>query len=158
MCRRGYFADVAPRIFDATQQLVYSRCAAAASSATLFDDVEVSLKVENASGSGSTGIRMSLRIHPAADMYALHEGRYTGRMAISYFLFGRDGELKAEDWDRLEMALKPETYDQVLREGFPLKKELDLPEAMREALLRVVVYDIAEDRLGSVEAEIEANR
>ncbi|MFZ0431021.1 MAG: hypothetical protein WAO20_23105, partial [Acidobacteriota bacterium] len=85
-------------------------------------------------------------------------GRYTGRMAISYFLFDRDGELTAESWDRLEMDLKPETYDQVVREGFPLKKELDLPAGMREALLRVVVYDIAEDRLGSVEAEIEANR
>ena len=156
--RRGYYASPTPKLYDREQFLVHSRITTAAVSEELIHDVDFSLRTQLVAGARPNLLQANLQVHPAASIYVRKDGRYAGKLAISYFIFGRDGDLVSEIWDDLDMALKPTTYERVLREGFPLEKQLEVPSGSKECLLRVVVYDVANDRVGSAEALIEGKR
>jgi len=154
MHRRGYYAVPIPVRYDRAQLIVHSRTAAAAGAEELVDDIELSLRTKAVDHSGTISLRSSLEVVPTADLYTLEDGLYVGKLAISYFVFDREGNLLVDYWDNLDMSLKPETFRRVLEGGFPLEKELELPRGTADGLLRVVVYDLANDRLGSVESRI----
>ncbi len=156
--RRGYYAARTPKLYDREEFLVHSRITTAAVSEELIHDVDFSLRTQLVAGARPNLLQANLQVHPAASIYVRKDDRYAGKLAISYFIFGRDGDLVSEIWDDLDMALKPTTYERVLREGFPLEKQLEVPSGSKECLLRVVVYDVANDRVGSAEALIEGKR
>jgi len=153
--RRGYYAERVLKPYDRKQFLTYSRTTVAAGLDELIHDVDFSLQANAVARSGSPFVEAKLMIRPAAHIYSLKDDRFVGQLAISYFFFAESGALLGETWDDLDMQLKPETHDRVLREGFLIEKGYQLPPEAKQCLLRVVIYDPANDRVGSAEAKLK---
>ncbi len=153
--RRGYYAERVLKPYDRKQFLTYSRTAAAAGYEELIHDVDFSLKAEAVPRTAAAALHASLAIRPAPSLYTPHDDRYVGQLAISYFLFDPHGRLINETWDDLGMELKPETYNRVIKEGFPMERDIEAPADVNECLLRVVLYDVTNDRVGSAQAKLK---
>jgi hypothetical protein len=60
-----------------------------------------------------------------------------------------DGQMLRETWDDLDMALLEPTYQRIMNKGLSLDRTLELDRPVRDLRLMVVIYDPANDRLGS---------
>jgi VWFA-related protein len=155
MHRRGYYAERVLKPYDREKFLTYSRISAVVGLEELIHDVDFSLNTEKITPGASSVFQSSLTVRPAVSVYALNEGRYRGKLTIAYFLFDRGGTLLNETSDDLDMALLPETFGRVMKEGFTIKKTIQPPSDLKETILRIVIYDVANDRVGSAEAKLK---
>jgi hypothetical protein len=156
--RWDYYAAPTPELYDRERFLIRSRIKTAAVAEELMHAVDVSLKTALDRDRGRSRLSTSLIIHPTASIYSPQDGNYVGKLAISYFIFNKNGNLANGVWADLDMDLKPQTYLRVLREGFVTQKALKVPSRVKKYLLRVAVYDVANDRVGPAEALVEGSR
>jgi hypothetical protein len=69
--------------------------------------------------------------------------------AVAYDNVGR--RLNYVD-NNVEFKLTPELYERVLHDGIPYRQEIDLPAG--RTLLRIVVQDLASNRIGALEVPV----
>jgi hypothetical protein len=147
--RRGYYAHSTLVPYDRDQFMTFSRTSAALRHQQPLSDVDFSLEAEVKGRGGPTAILVKLRIHPQASVYRLSGERRLGNLNITFFLMADDGQMLRETWDDLDMALLEPTYQRIMNKGLSLDRTLELDRPVRDLRLMVVIYDPANDRLGS---------
>jgi len=85
---------------------------------------------------------------------AFHEedGRSLARLDLAFTTVGRDGHT-TEHAQRVDMKLLPATREKLLRDGYVVTHEVELPAGVYQA--RMVVRDVATGRIGSVSHRID---
>jgi len=67
--------------------------------------------------------------------------------------YGADGKMVNSTRRGFRLDMPPAVYDEVLRTGYSVRTELDLPDG--DTWLRLAVHDVSADRLGSMEVPVK---
>jgi VWFA-related protein len=155
--RSGYYVGAGKRavpeimptseLYDCEESLAYS--AVKNISVRSADLREIPLKVALSETPGSSGRQLEVIVTIGGRQIVFHEvnGRYTGRVLVAVFC--RDAKRKNlfEDWKRLDMALKEETYQTARESGIPYSTTLPVIETTKD--LQVIVYDLGSRKIGT---------
>ena len=92
-------------------------------------------------------------IEYTADMHQVSadidlSGVYRSNIEFIVIAYDRNGNVVNAGRRSFKMGIPPAKYDDVLRTGFSVRNELDLPEG--EFWLRLAVHDVSADRIGSI--------
>ncbi|HSR51312.1 MAG TPA: VWA domain-containing protein [Acidobacteriota bacterium] len=158
LARQGYYAR--PRLdFENQEKLkAYVRTVAAANTERPLQDISANVEVQpGQTMSGKTAFRVDLDIDFAAEMVARQDNRLRGSLVVAYF-FGDDKKDKLWPvWDRIQMDLSDQNFQRVSREGIRLQKVFHPPIRVDNGWLKVVIYDPANDRVGTLSKRIYAS-
>ena len=150
--RRGYFASPPPA-FDRRGIMAYTRISRAFEHERDVADISVDARASWASGEGGLRrVRVQATIAAAAVAFAPMQDRQSASLDVAVFLL--DGRLQqvGQLWQRLELNLRPDSYERAVQQGLPHEAALDAtPDARR---VKVIVYDPVSDKLGSTTLEI----
>jgi VWFA-related protein len=80
------------------------------------------------------------------------EGRAVASVELAFVTLGRDGG-RTEHAERIEMKLQAATREQLTRDWYVVRRELELPAGVHQA--RIVARDSGSGRLGSVSHRID---
>jgi len=148
--RHGYYDQAAERIFDREQFLTCSRVTAALEYTEPITEIAFDLEGSGQRKGDSARLRSKLTVHPKPELYTEAPGpQHTGKLYVAYFVMDGRGRILFRTTDDLTMELKPETYQQVMSEGFPLEKEFIAKGPTKDFWLKVVLFDPKNDRVGS---------
>jgi hypothetical protein len=75
-------------------------------------------------------------------------GVYRSNIEFIVIAYDRNGNVVNAGRRSFKMGIPSAKYDDVLRTGFSVRNELDLPEG--EFWLRLAVHDVSADRIGSI--------
>jgi len=145
--RSGYFARREPIVYDRESFLTQSRTMFAAGQTKLFDEISLSARITREHDTNRFSLFMT--IQPREQMFASEGELHTGKLKITYFLLTEGGDLIEQQWDTLNMRLSEDTYRYVHQNGIPVGGPFELPGNVEKAFLKVVVYDLKNDTLGS---------
>jgi Ca-activated chloride channel homolog len=155
--RSGYYVGVAKRsapeivptseLYDCEESLAYS--VVRNINARSADLREIPLKVSLSETTGSSGRQRKVIITIGGKKVVFNEanGRYTGRVLVAVFCRDAKGKNLFEDWKRLDMALREDTYQTARISGIPYSTTVPAIETGRD--LQVVVYDLGSRRIGT---------
>ena len=155
--RSGYYVGVAKRtapeiapsseLYDCEESLAYS--VVRNINARSADFREIPLKVSFAETTEGSGPRQKVIITIGGRQIVFNEvnGRHTGRVLVAVFCRDAKGQNLFEDWKRLDMALREDTYRTARESGIPYATTVPVVEKGRD--LQVVVYDLGSRRIGT---------
>ncbi|HSR53383.1 MAG TPA: hypothetical protein VLV83_21365 [Acidobacteriota bacterium] len=88
---------------------------------------------------------------PPEKIFESQDGLRRSELVIGYFFFGKE---KKRDrmwsfWDKIDLDLKPQVYQDITSQGLDFQKRLDIPASPRDLEVRIVVYNPQNDLLGS---------
>ena len=92
-------------------------------------------------------IRVDLQIAPDDIDLTVINGVHTGKLRATVFYADHAGNYLGEVWKTIELNLRDETYQRYLQSGIPVS--ITVPVKAPRQMIKVVVYDIGNDRLGS---------
>jgi Ca-activated chloride channel family protein len=154
--RKGYYAGIpsvpnrAPRRAipggARVEPHVYNEITVAA--ADISDRKEILFEIKTDAAEGILGrllTRVDLLIDPARIQFKNVNGLQTASLCICVFLALSDGVFFSTEWKTLDVRLKEDAYQQVMKSGIVFSTQVrGAPE-----MLRVVVYDLQSDQLGT---------
>jgi len=147
--RQGYYGRESLVPFDREAFLTYSRIAAAGSYRDVVKDIRFKATArDDTSSPEKPEIQIDLLIEPNAVPFQTVNTRHQGKLAITAFYGNSRGRYLGDSWKTLEMNLKEETYQRVLKEGIPFS--LRIPMQAPEESIKVVLYNYQNDKVGSV--------
>ncbi|RPI28902.1 MAG: VWA domain-containing protein [Acidobacteria bacterium] len=148
--RRGYFARDDWKTYDREQFMTYARTTAALGYDGQLQDVKFTLQAnfEREGKAPEARVRIVTRLMPGAEVYEQAGDRHSGKLHVCYFVLSRKGHLVAEMSDDVTMSLSQQTYEKVMQEGLVLPKELAVEDKGEALLVKLIVYDPKNDRLG----------
>lgn len=151
--RHGYYARPTRTGFDRKGILTYARIASAGGRALPMREIEVAAGASVAKTGDGFLVRLQLTI--AADRLALSEvdGRFRGALDIAVFCGDARETVVCESWQTMDLNLTAPTHARMLKDGIP--RTLTVSASAPVRYVKVVVYDYAADRVGSVTVEIE---
>ena len=149
--RGGYYARSTPVPYDREEFMTYARTVAAVSYGDPIQDVAFSLEVDNVvQKDGNPTFDVILTFHPREEMFNLQGEMFSGRLVISWFVLSREGALLSTQSQALNMNLRKRAYRTVLDEGFSLSRRFEVPGRAKTGWLKIILYDPANDKLGSL--------
>ncbi len=152
--RHGYYAHETLQPFDRKEFLAYSRISAAAGYGPELKDISFKLAaVPQNSPGGQPELRVDLQVDPAGVRFRTVNDRHAGELRITIFYSDPKGRLLGEEWKTMEMNLLEETYQRVMAGAIPVS--IQIPLADPKQLIKVVVYDPGNDRVGSIVAHVK---
>jgi VWFA-related protein len=80
-------------------------------------------------------------------------GVYRSIIEFIVIAYDRDGKVVNAARRSFRLGMPPGKYDELLRTGYSVSNEIDLPEG--DAWLRLAVHDVAADRVGSIEVPLK---
>jgi len=95
---------------------------------------------------GQRQVRVDLQIETRKVNFQTADDLHAGRLLIAVFYLDKEGNRLGEDWKRMDMELKEETYQQLLRSGIPYSSLI--PLKVPHQIVRVFVYDLSSRRFG----------
>jgi hypothetical protein len=100
-------------------------------------------------------LTIELVVDPSALLWQEENGRHKGRLSLFLAFRPEDksGRLRAETISR-ELDLPRPIYEQVLKQGLSLRKEMAIPQGATS--LRIIARDERADSLGSVTVPLAA--
>lgn len=143
--RRGYFA-LADVSLDSKQREVVMHAALGSP----LDDTSLGLEVhvQVVDVPGAMTLKTELLVYPR-DLTLVAQGdRWVGAVDVLFVQRGPDGKDLAGEVKTLNLNLKRETYDEVMKKGLSLTR--NLPLASGVAQFRVVVRDATSGSIGSL--------
>lgn len=146
--RRGYLATPQPA-FDRREIMAYNRIARAFEYEPAIGDIGV--KGEASWGPSVDGVRRAtvrVSIDASSVTFDTTSERHVASLDVAIVLLDRRQHEVGQLWERIELNLLGETHETVLRQGLPHEAILDAPPEART--IKVVIYDPAADKLGSV--------
>ncbi len=155
LSRQGYYARVAPPVFDRRSFLTENRVVSAAIYRGAMRDIRVEARateVASESGGGHD-ILVEVVIDPSRVSAVPAGGVHEGLLDVVVFFADARKTILDERWKQLDMKLPPHSYEQVMRGGIPCQVRVPKKPGMR--VVKVVVYDYQADLLGSVEVVVK---
>jgi hypothetical protein len=112
------------------------------------------LKVRvNASTSPGEGGTLTAYVGVLVDLSAVafteSGGRRTASLAITVFCTDSQENLIGEQWQKADLALKEQTYQRLLRDGYVHRAQVPLKGKAKLGWVKAVVYDYTGDTVGS---------
>ncbi len=151
--RHGYYAHETLEPFDREAFLSYSRITAAAGYAQDVKDLAFKVQVtEDKSSPDNPQVLVDLKIEASQVPFETVNGLHKGKLYVTIFSGDSKGRTLGDEWKTMEMNLREETYQRVLKEGIPFS--LRLPLLVPNQNLRVVVYSFGNDKVGSSFAKV----
>jgi VWFA-related protein len=148
--RGGYYARPLTAPYDWEKFITYARTVAAANHPDLIDDIRVDAETSKKRiGDGKLRVTAEIRIRADEGFFTLEDGLRKARLAVNCFLLKDHEEILAQSWDTLDLNLREETYQRVLREGIPVSASYEVPGKGNRGTLKVIVYDPKTDKLGT---------
>jgi len=153
--RQGYYAPDASgddSIYERGVDAVFQE---ALDSPAEMDDIPLRMTayVGGSITPGSAVVRVVTEVDVSALTFEQQEGRYVGGVEFVLVAAHRDtGEYSRYD-QKVEMKLLPETREKLLKTGFPIVREFELPPGGHRA--KIAVRDVNSDRVGTVIHEFE---
>ncbi|MGE5834528.1 MAG: VWA domain-containing protein [Acidobacteriota bacterium] len=151
--RHGYFAEPARAPLDRRRSLTYNRIASAVNYPRDIGDLELILKTSEVKGSGRLpDFVVDVTIGIANVGLTLEDGRHKGGLDIAVFCQNANGDGVGDLWQKMDLNLSAATYQRMLREGLPYSGRLTVTGAVKH--VKVVVYDYATDRVGTIMRQV----
>jgi VWFA-related protein len=97
-------------------------------------------------------------IEYTADMHQVSaeldsNGIYQSTIEFIVIAYDRDGKMVNASRRAFKLGMPSATYDALLRTGYSVRNELDLPDG--DVWLRLAVHDVSADRVGSIEVPLK---
>jgi hypothetical protein len=152
--RHGYFARHQLVPFDRQQFMTYSRGLAAASWGPPIEDIPITVTTDVVFGSRDAGeIDVEVGIDPSAITFEERDGQWTASFDVAVFVGDSRRDVAGEVLETVTLTMTPDTYARVLKEGITHTARVETKGPARQ--VKVVVYDYAADRLGTVAAKVK---
>jgi VWFA-related protein len=144
--RHGYYARDTIEPFDREAFLTYSRISSAASYSSEVKDVKFKAKAKQDTSNGE--IKIDLIIDPTVVPFQAAGKLHQGKLFVTIFYGNSKGRYLGDVWDTMEMNLREETYQRVMRDGIPFSVRIPMKEPGET--FKIVVYNYENDKVGSV--------
>lgn len=144
LSRRSYLAQPEATPYDYREFVIQDRIMTAAQFDSQIQDVKVLLVAASRGGV----VAMDVVIDPTQLAFDhTTDDRRTASVNIAFFCADARERPVGELWERLDLNLRAETYQQALREG--LRHTATVPVKGTARFVKVVVYEYASDRTGA---------
>ena len=158
--RRGYYAGI-PAVFSPSnddhepaspasriEPAAYNRLRAAAADPADLRGLPFKIQTAPATDPGGQElIKVDLQIDTSKVGFEIVAGRHTARLHVAVFYADADGIYLGCDWKVMDLRLEEARYRQFVQTGIPFSTRV--PLIVPKQILKVIVYDVASDRVGS---------
>lgn len=133
--------------YDCEQAVAYEFLRSPYALVPEVDDVPFKVALAETSDAGDQRqVKVDLQIDARKVNFQTANDRHFGRLLIAVFYMDKEGNRLGEDWKRIDMELREETYQRLLRSGIPSSSLI--PLKVPKQILRVFVYDLRSRRFG----------
>ena len=147
--RHGYYARDSLEPYDREAFMTYSRIAAAGGYTSEIKDLQFSVKAaEEKTSPDSVQIRVDLSVTPNHVPFQAVNGVHKGKLYITFFYGDSKGRFLGDAWETMEMNLREETFQRVMKEGIPFS--FLIPREVANESIKVVIYNYDSDKVGSL--------
>ncbi|MBZ5535145.1 MAG: VWA domain-containing protein [Acidobacteriia bacterium] len=151
--RHGYYAHETLEPFDREAFLSYSRITAAAGYSQDVKDLPFKVETrEDRSTPDYPQVLINMKVDASRVPFQTVNGLHKGKLYITIFYGDSKGRTLGDQWETLEMNLREETYQRVMKEGIPFS--MRVPIEVPNQNLRVIVYNYNNDKVGSLFAKV----
>ena len=146
--RRGYYARDSLVPFDREAFITYSRIAAAGAYREEVKDLRFRATArQDTSSPEKPEIQIDLLVEPNNVSFQTAGDVHQGKLSVTVFYGDSRGRYLGDSWEVLEMNLKEDTFQKVMKEGIPFS--FRIPMKAPDESLKVVLYNIQTDKVGS---------
>ena len=146
--RRGYYGREQWAPPDRRTFLTFSRIAAAAKYHQSIDDIRLSVEEAKMGGAASAqSVTATVRIAPGGIGFRRNGGLHAASLDAVFACVDRKDRTVGDVTKTLELTLTDEEYQRFERQG--LRFDVTVPATSEAARLKVIVYDYANDAIGS---------
>ncbi len=92
-------------------------------------------------------IKVDLNVNPGKLRLLDVNGRHVGKLRVTVFYANPRGQYLGDVWKKVDLNLREETYRLYLLSGIPFSKMV--PAEVPKQILKIVMYDVQSDRIGS---------
>lgn len=148
--RHGYHARDVLVPSDRKAFIRYSRIAAAGAYPEPVKDIGVTYKTARLEGGRAAPLTALVEVNIVVPKkcFVLDAGRQVAQLDISVFCADAKETLVGEIWQKMDLRLKPDTFERATGEGLPYRARVPLKATAR--WVKVVVYEPSADIVGSV--------
>lgn len=156
LSRHGYFATATSNPVDVRAAMIYSRIAAASNYAKALTAIGVR-GTASVSRQSQPDVRVLLdvSIDPARVTFTNANSQHAASIALAAFFFDADEQLVGQFWRRVDLTFDEARFVAVKRDGVPIGLTVAVSAPPKQ--VKVVVYDPAEDRIGSAIVKVQQN-
>ena len=152
--RHGYFAREKLEPFNLEEFVAYNRVLAAGGYEREIGDIPFKIStVKIKDLFGQPQVRVDLQIDCTKVTLKPVEGRHTGKLRITIFYADGKGNYLGGEWRLATLRLLDGTYRRYMQSGLPLS--IPIPLKTSKQILKVIVYDMGSDRVGSKQAQVK---
>jgi VWFA-related protein len=144
--RHGYYARERPPVINLAEMLSRRRITSAGADTSDIKDVPFSARAW-IDDFGPLQVRVDISIRPDNIGLALVNGRHAGQLRVAIYYADGSGRYLGETWKNVNLNLSEPTYQWSLQSGLPFS--IMVPFKTKKQMIKVVVYDPQNDRIGS---------
>jgi VWFA-related protein len=145
LARYGYYAREEYVPFDRRAFMTYSRIASAGNMTEAVQDLKVSATAEYQPQTSSLVVNLTI----GSDRIAFDHGdRHRASLEVAYFAGSAKRALVGEHWQAVDLELTDANYETFKTRGVSYTQSV--PVKAEPVFVKVVAYDYASDRLGTV--------
>jgi hypothetical protein len=116
-------------------------------------DLALTLETSEVKGTGRVpDFVVDLSIDLSRIALTIDDGRHKGGLDIAVFCQNADGDGIGDLWQKMDLNLSEPTYQRMLRDGLTYSGRVTVTGPVKH--VKVVVYDYASDRIGSVMRQV----
>jgi VWFA-related protein len=152
--RRGYFARDKLQPYDRAEFLAWSRISAAAGWAPEIDDLPFKLSTSKTTDEGGQPqLKVDLKVNAAKLAMKNSDNLHIGKLRIAVFYADSAKRPLGNIWKTFDLKLQDANYQEYMKSGIPCS--IQIPTNSKDLFIKVVVYDMQGDRVGSKQARVE---
>jgi hypothetical protein len=146
--RHGYFARDRLQPFDLEAFISFNRVTAAGAYDREINDIPFDIKTaKTKDGWGQPQVNVDLQIDCSKIGFNMVDGRRTSKLRVTIFQGDSRGNYLGADWKMVTLRLLESTYQRFMQTGIPVT--IGIPLKNSKVILKVIVYDLKGDRVGS---------
>jgi hypothetical protein len=153
MYRHGYFARTPRAPVDLREQMTYARIATAISQVRELRDLPIAMKTSDTTRvDRAFDFVVELTIDPSRVAFVVQGGRHRASLQVAVFCQDAEENPVGDLWQTINLNLTPATFEQLQRHGITHTARVRVTKPV--AGVKVVVYDFASDRVGTVVTQV----
>ena len=153
--RHGYYATGGLTPVDRRAFFAFNRIAAAVATPSAIRGIQMTIEsaVVGKNDKGMLDAAVSVRIDLSAVPFESEGERQNGFLDLGVFCGDSRDRLVGQIWQKADLALKPDNFQRLLKEG--LRLTLHVPLSSPADTVKVIAYSYAADRIGSATAKTQ---